>query len=368
MRTGAPPAPPASYQNAVQQFLDRRRKRLAETFTAHCDSVRALVDKVAALGPAGPVAQLRQLTRRLSGLAGTMGVSTVRTQVSRLERIVGGAGGSNFDVALAHNAVDALRAALNEDLARTGEGAGATPMLDGILYVPVDGVALQPKPRIERRGRKRLVSTLRVLIVDDHAMLRRGLRALLSDEFKQSVFGEACDAPEALTQLRRREWDIALVDISLPGKSGLDLIKEMKTEWPALPVLVLSGHTEDQFAVRTLKAGAGGYLTKESAPEELVKAVRKILAGGRYASSALAEQLASTAKKDPARAPHELLSDREFEVMARIASGKTVTEIADELSLSAKTISTYRTRILEKLGVKNSAEIVQYALRNGVVT
>lgn len=360
--------PPTSYQGAVQQFLDRRRQRLAATFTSQCDSVRALVDKVAALGPRGPVAKLRQLTRRMSGLAATIGVSTVRTHASQLERIVGSAGADNFDVALAHNAVDALRAALAEDLARVAEGAGATA-LTGVFYVPVDGVPFpQPKAKIERRGRKRLVPTLRMLIVDDHAMLRHGLRALLSDELKGSIFGEASDAAEALTQLRRQEWDIALVDIGLPGKSGLDLIKEMKTEWPALPVLVLSGHTEDQFALRTLKAGAGGYMTKESAPEELVKAVRKILAGGRYVSSALAEQLALTAKKDLTRAPHETLSDREYEVMVWIASGKTVTEIADELSLSAKTISTYRARILEKLGVKNSAEIVQYALRNGVVS
>lgn len=369
MSTGSPPGPRlASYQSALDQFLDRRRQRLAETFTSQCDSVRALVDKVAALGPRGPVSKLRQLTRRMSGLAATIGVATVRTHASQLERIVGSAGGDSFDVALAHNAVDALRAALNEDLACVAERAVATPAL-GVLYVPVDGAPFtQPRARIERRGRKRLVSTLRMLIVDDHAMLRRGLKAQLSDEFKGTVFGEACDAQQALAQLRKREWDLALVDIGLPGKSGLDLIKEMKMEWPALPVLVLSGHTEDQFAVRVLKAGAGGYMTKDSAPDELVKAVRKILAGGRYVSSALAEQLASAAKKDLARAPHEALSDREFEVMARIASGKTVTEIADELSLSAKTISTYRARILEKLGVKNSAEIVQYALRNGVVS
>jgi DNA-binding NarL/FixJ family response regulator len=153
----------------------------------------------------------------------------------------------------------------------------------------------------------------------------------------------------------------------LPGKSGLDLLKELKAEWPKLPVLVLSGHPEDQFAVRVLKAGAGGYLTKESAPEELAKAIRKILAGGRYVSPTLAEKLALRVKKDLTRMPHEALSDREYEVMSHIASGKTVTEIAEELSLSAKTISTYRARVLEKLGVKNSANIVQYAVRNGLV-
>ncbi len=208
---------------------------------------------------------------------------------------------------------------------------------------------------------------IRVLIVDDHAIVRRGLRELLSDEFHGAAFGEASNARQALEQLRKKEWDIALLDLILPGKSGLELLKELKAEWPRLPVLVLSGSHEDQFAVRVLKAGAGGYLTKESAPEELAKAIRKILAGGRYVSPALAEKLALGVKKDLTRTPHETLSDREYEVMSRIASGKTVTEIAEELSLSAKTISTYRARVLEKLGVKNSAEIVQYAIRNGLV-
>ena len=208
---------------------------------------------------------------------------------------------------------------------------------------------------------------MRVLIVDDHAVVRRGLRGLLSDEFQGAVFGEAADAAQALNQLRLAKWDIALLDLMLPGKSGLDLLKELKAEWPRLPVLVLSGHPEDQFAVRVLKAGAGGYMTKESAPEELAKAIRKILAGGRYVSAALAETLALGVKQDLTRTPHETLSDREYEVMSHIAAGKTVTEIADELSLSAKTISTYRTRVLQKLGVKNSAKIVQYAIRNGLV-
>ncbi|NDQ58697.1 MAG: response regulator transcription factor [Acidipila sp.] len=208
---------------------------------------------------------------------------------------------------------------------------------------------------------------IRVLIVDDHAIIRRGLRALLSDDFRGAAFGEASDARQALEQLREKEWDVALLDITLPGKGGLDLLKELKTGWPKLPVLVLSGHSEDQFAIRMLKAGAGGYLTKESAPEELAKAIRKIMAGGRYVSPALAEKLALRLGKDFTGTPHETLSDREYEVMSRIALGKTVTEIAEELSLSAKTISTYRARILEKLGVKNSAEIVQYAILNGLM-
>lgn len=208
---------------------------------------------------------------------------------------------------------------------------------------------------------------MRVLIVDDHAIVRRGLRELLSDAFHGASFEEASDARQALELLRKNAWDVALLDIALPGKSGLDLLKELKAEWPLLPVLVVSAHPEDQFAVRALKAGAGGYMTKESAPEELAKAIHKILAGGRYVSPALAEKLALGVTKDLTSTPHETLSDREYEVMSRIASGKTVTEIAEELSLSPKTISTYRARVLEKLGVKNSAEIVQYAIRNGLV-
>jgi DNA-binding NarL/FixJ family response regulator len=208
---------------------------------------------------------------------------------------------------------------------------------------------------------------MRILIVDDHAIVRRGLVALLSDEFHKVTFGEASDARQALEQLRRAEWDIALLDISLPGRDGLDLLKELKAEWPRLPVLVLSGHPEDQFAIRALKASAGGYMTKESAPEELAKAIRKVMAGGRYVSAALAEKLALRVRKDLALVPHETLSDREYDVMSRIGSGKKVTEIAEELSLSPKTISTYRARVLEKLGLTNSAEIIQYAIRNGLV-
>lgn len=208
---------------------------------------------------------------------------------------------------------------------------------------------------------------IRVLIVDDHAIVRRGLKALLSDELHGAAFGEASHAQQALEALRREKWDIALLDVTLPGKNGLDLLKEFKAERPRLPVLVLSAHPEDQFALRALKSGAEGYLTKDSAPEELVKAIRKILSGGRYVSPTLAEKLAANVRHDFTRMPHETLSDREYEVMCLIALGKTVTEIAGELSLSVKTISTYRTRILEKLGVKNSAAIVQYAIRNGLV-
>ena len=208
----------------------------------------------------------------------------------------------------------------------------------------------------------------RILIVDDHAILRRGLRALLSDAFPGVAFGEASHAEQALEQLRKKVWDIALLDITLPGKGGLDLLREVKAARPRLPVLVLSAHPEDQFAVRALKAGAEGYMTKESAPEELAKAVHKILAGGRYVSPTLAEKLALGVRKDFTVTPHETLSNREYDVMCRIASGKTATEIARELSLSVKTISTHRTRILSKLGVRNNAEIAKYAIQNQLVT
>lgn len=208
---------------------------------------------------------------------------------------------------------------------------------------------------------------IRVLIVDDHAVVRRGLRELLSDEYREAAFGEASTAQQALEQIWKKEWDVALLDITLPGRSGLDLLKEVKAARPKLPVLILSVHPEDQFAVRALKAGAEGYLTKDSAPEELVNAIRKILAGGQYVSPTLAEKLALGLRTDSTRAPHETLSDREYQVMCRIASGKTVAEIGGELSLSPKTISTYRGRILEKLGVKNNAEIIRYAIQNGLV-
>jgi two-component system invasion response regulator UvrY len=208
---------------------------------------------------------------------------------------------------------------------------------------------------------------LRILLIDDHTMLRSGLKALLSVEFQGAAFGEAADGPEAVEQLRAQPWDIAVLDISLPGRSGLDLLKELRAGWPRLRVLVLSGHREDQLALRALRLGAEGYLSKASASNELVNAVQKIMAGGRYVSPALAEQLAAEAAKDLGRTPEQTLSDREYEVTCLIALGRTVTEIASELALSVKTISTYRARILEKLSVRNNAEVVHYAVRNGLV-
>jgi two-component system, NarL family, invasion response regulator UvrY len=209
---------------------------------------------------------------------------------------------------------------------------------------------------------------LSILIADDHAVVRRGLKAILADEIAEVSFGEAESAPQALALVRQQPWDIVVLDISLPGRSGLEVLKEIKHECPKLPVLILSMHPEEQFAIRTLKAGAAGYLTKENAPEQLVQAVKKVIAGGKYVSDHFVEQLAATLATDSFRPPHEFLSDHEYEVMLMIASGRTVTEIAKELSLSVKTISTYRTRVLDKMGMHNSAELTHYAVSNQLVS
>lgn len=207
---------------------------------------------------------------------------------------------------------------------------------------------------------------IRVLIADDHAVVRRGIREILS-EVEPVQLGEAADAHELVEQLRSQHWDILILDITMPGKSGLELLKELKQERPKLPVLVLTVHPESQYAVRVLRAGAAGYMTKESAPEELVTAVRKIVAGGKYVSGSLAEKLARDLEAGAERPLHEALSDREFQVLCLIASGKTVTEIAGELCLSPKTISMYRTRILEKMKMRTNAELMHYAMSNRLV-
>ena len=208
---------------------------------------------------------------------------------------------------------------------------------------------------------------LRVLVADDHAIVRQGLKMILTEEFASLVFGEARNGPELLAQLYKNQWDIVVLDITMPGRSGLDVLKELRQLYPKMPVLVLSMHPEDQFAVRMLKAGASGYLTKENVPEEVVKAIRKVIAGGRYVSASLAEKLAFDLRPDAERPPHEALSDREYQVLCMIASGKTVKEIGDELMLSIKTISTYRTRVLEKLNMKTNAELTHYAVKNNLV-
>ena len=208
---------------------------------------------------------------------------------------------------------------------------------------------------------------MRILIADDHAVVRHGLKQILADAFKRAVFGEAANSQEALERVWKEPWDVVILDLTMPGRSGLEVLKEIKRARPKLPVLILSMHPEDQFAVRLLKAGASGYMTKESAPEELVGAVNKAVAGGRYVSVPLAEKLASLIVRDVQAAPHESLSDREFLILRLIASGKPVGAIARELSLSVKTVSTYRARLLEKMSMSNNSELVHYAFQYKLV-
>ena len=208
---------------------------------------------------------------------------------------------------------------------------------------------------------------INVLIADDHPIVRQGLRQILSEISDMKLAGEAVNGHEALAMVRAGGYDVLVLDITMPGRSGLDILKELKHEQPDLPVLVLSIHAEAQFAERVLKAGAAGYLTKENAPDELVKAIRKVVSGGKYISRSLAETLAHNLGTPFDRLPHETLSDREFQVLRLMARGKTLAEIAEELSLSAKTVSTYRSRLLEKMNLRTNAEIIRYAIENGLI-
>lgn len=208
---------------------------------------------------------------------------------------------------------------------------------------------------------------IKVLIADDHAVVRQGLKQILSEQPDMKVLGEASTVAELFDQIRKDQWDVVVLDISMPGRGGLDGLKELKQEQPKLPVLILSIHPEDQFAVRALKTGASGYLTKDSAPEELVQAIRKVLTGRKYISPGLAEKLATDLQTDTARPLHEALSDREFQILRLIASGISVTEIAKKLSLSVKTVSTYRARIMEKMKMKTSAELIHYGIKHQLV-
>lgn len=209
---------------------------------------------------------------------------------------------------------------------------------------------------------------IRVLIADDHAIVRQGLRQILADTPDMEVGGEAANGFEALQKIREEgPWDVLLLDVSMPGKNGIDTLKQVKDELPRLPVLVLSMYPEDQYGVRLLKAGAAGYLTKESAPEALVTAIRTVSAGRKYISPGVAELLAHELGRDTDQPPHALLSDREFEIMRLLATGMTPTAIAEQLNLSVKTVSTYRTRVLAKMQLKNNAELTYYAIKNGLV-
>ena len=208
---------------------------------------------------------------------------------------------------------------------------------------------------------------IKILVGDDHAIVREGLKQIVAETSDMVVAGVAANGQQVLDQVKENDWDLVLLDIAMPGRGGLDILKQLRSERPRLPVLMLSIYPEEQYAVRALKAGASGYLTKESAPEELIAAIRKVSQGKKYVSSSLAEKLAVYLETDTEKQVHEMLSDREYQVMLMIASGKTVKIIADELSLSVKTISTYRARTLEKMGMKNNAELTYYAVKQGLV-
>jgi len=205
------------------------------------------------------------------------------------------------------------------------------------------------------------------LVADDHPLLRNGLKQILTQEPDLTVAGEAEDSEQVMASVERGEWDLVILDITMPGRSGLDVLRDIRRMRPELPVLVLSMHAEDQFAVRAIKAGANGYVSKDNAPTEVVRAVRKILSGKKYVSPTLAEILANALSSDIQRPLHETLSDREFQVLRQLASGKTVSQIAAEIALSVKTVSTYRARLLEKMNLRNNAELTRYAIQHGLV-
>lgn len=208
---------------------------------------------------------------------------------------------------------------------------------------------------------------MNILIADDHAIVRKGLVQLLREEFHFAEITEAANSADVLDKAKGKIWDVILLDISMPGRSGLDVLKQLRADGIKAPVLMLSMHPEDQYALRVLKAGASGFLNKDSATEELIAAVHKVLSGKKYITTSLAEKMAEAMGDGGDRAAHELLSDRELQVLQLIAAGKTVSEIAETISLSVNTISTYRTRILEKLSLGNNAELTRYALDNHLV-
>ena len=209
---------------------------------------------------------------------------------------------------------------------------------------------------------------MRVLIADDHPVVRHGLKQMLSQEADLTVVGEARDGNEVMELSGRVPWDVAVLDYHMPGKNGLELVKELHQRYPGRSVLILSMYPEDTYAIRALKAGAAGYLTKESAPEDLVAAIRKVAAGGKYITPALGERLALDLEDNRGALSHEMLSDREYQILWMIVSGKALTQIGQELQLSPNTVSTYRARILRKMGMKNNAELLHYAIQHRLVT
>jgi two-component system, NarL family, invasion response regulator UvrY len=219
----------------------------------------------------------------------------------------------------------------------------------------------------QRSGKPAKVGDVRVLVVDDHTIVREGLKRILADAPELQVAGEAASGTEAIRLVREGRWDVMLLDVSLPGANGLEVLRAVKEHDPKLQVLVLTMYPEDQYALRMLRAGAAGYLTKEGAPGQLVTAIRKVAAGGKYISPAVAEKLAWELEGKKRAATHEELSNREFEILRLIASGKTVSQIAQDLHLSVKTVSTYRMRLLMKLQMKSNAELTHYAIKGGLV-
>lgn len=210
-------------------------------------------------------------------------------------------------------------------------------------------------------------SKIKILIADDHAIVREGLKQIVAEEPDMIVVGEAGNSNELFDLLSKENFNIIILDINMPGKSGLEALKDIKHQYPELPVLILSMYSEDHYGLRSLKAGASGYLKKASAPEDLVSAIRKIINGKKFISPALAEKLADNISKTKTQFLHENLSDREYQIMCSIASGKTAEEIAEELSLSINTIYTYRNRILEKMSMKSNVELTQYVLQNKLI-
>ena len=212
-----------------------------------------------------------------------------------------------------------------------------------------------------------MTDKIHVLIADDHAIVRQGLRQILSETDDMVVTGEAGDGADALRLARSQEWSVFLLDVSMPNRNGIDTLKQLKKEFPKQPVLILSMHPEEQYAIRALKAGAAGYLTKQSAPEMLVTAIRQVAEGKKYVSPSVAMQLAEAISHDSDKPPHETLSDREYQVLVMIAAGNTLTQIAEDLNLSVKTVSEYRKRLLEKMHLETNAELIHYGLKHGLV-